>query len=504
MIKKLDILVLKAFIGPFIATFFLTLFVLILQFFWLWIDDFVGKGIDAYTILRLILYLSATLVPLALPLAVLLSSIMTFGNLGETFELVAIKSAGIGLLRFMRPLLITAVILSGLAFLFNNNVIPVANLKMKTLHTDLVNKKPAFDLKEGQFYNTIPGYSIKVASKQNDSILNQVLIYENNGGFQDNLIVAEKGVMRVSADKRFLEFILKNGWRYQEKTDRTPANSEFIRLGFKEYKKVLDLSSLQLNLTSDSVFKNRYEMLSERQLTKAIDSLEKSLYTFEKRSRNDIGIYLAFMKYLDTGWTKVAIPDTLGKIKHFRDILPDSTKMFVTDQALSYANSIKSSMEGSAIEYDIRRKELRLHLIEWHNKFTMSLAVLVLFLIGAPLGSIVRKGGIGTPVVFAVVFFVIFFLLNNFGRKFVKEDVLQPVAGMWLATMVLVPIGFFLTYKALHDSQLFNKEVYSRLYRKVGVFLKKIPGVARKRDSRIDITPTTNEQVSVNTDITEK
>lgn len=205
MIKKLDILVLKAFIGPFIATFFLTLFVLILQFFWLWIDDFVGKGIDAYTILRLILYLSATLVPLALPLAVLLSSIMTFGNLGETFELVAIKSAGIGLLRFMRPLLITAVILSGLAFLFNNNVIPVANLKMKTLHTDLVNKKPAFDLKEGQFYNTIPGYSIKVASKQNDSILNQVLIYENNGGFQDNLIVAEKGVMRVSADKRFLQ-----------------------------------------------------------------------------------------------------------------------------------------------------------------------------------------------------------------------------------------------------------------------------------------------------------
>ncbi len=177
MIKKLDILVLKAFIGPFIATFFLTLFVLVLQFFWLWIDDYVGKGIDTPTILRLVIYLSATLVPLALPLAVLLSSIMTFGNLGETFELVAIKSAGIGLLRFMRSLFFTSLLLSGLAFLFNNYVIPVANLKMKTLHTDLVNKKPAFDLKEGVFYVTIPGYAIKVAKKENDSILDNVIIY---------------------------------------------------------------------------------------------------------------------------------------------------------------------------------------------------------------------------------------------------------------------------------------------------------------------------------------
>lgn len=463
MIKKLDILVLKAFIGPFIATFFITLFVLILQFFWLWIDDFVGKGIDTPTMLRLILYLSATLVPLALPLAVLLSSIMTFGNLGETFELVAIKSAGIGLLRFMRPLLVTAIILSALAFLFNNNVIPVANLKMKTLHSDLVNKKPAFDLKEGQFYNTIPGYSIKVAQKKNDSLLYTVLIYENQGGLQDNLITAESGVMRVSADKRFLEFTLRNGWRYQERSDRNPNNTEFIRLGFKEYKKVLDLSSLALNLTADSVFKNRYEMLSVRQLNKAIDSLEKTNTGFDRRSRNDMSVYLGFMRYIDSGWQKMKVAPV--KAKTFRELLPDSAKLLVTDQAVSYANSLKSSLEASAMDFDNKRKELRLHLIEWHNKFTMSLAVLVLFLIGAPLGSIVRKGGIGTPVVFAVLFFVIFFLLNNFGRKFVKEDVLQPVAGMWLATLVLVPIGFFLIYKALHDSQLFNKEFYHRISR---------------------------------------
>lgn len=465
-------MVLKAFIGPFIATFFLTLFVLILQFFWLWIDDFVGKGIDGYTIIRLVVYLSATLVPLALPLAVLLSSIMTFGNLGETFELVAIKSAGIGLLRFMRPLFITAILLSGLAFLFNNNVIPVANLKMKTLHTDLVNKKPAFDLKEGQFYNTIPGYSIKVAEKKDDSLLNDVIIYENSGGLQDNMITAKSGIMRVSADKRFLEFTLRDGWRYQERGNRSDINTEFIRLGFKEYKKVLDLSALQLNLTSDSVFKNRYEMLSTNQLEKAIDSLERGLTYFENRSKNELQTYLSFVKYLDSGWLAV---DTPSKIySDFSKAIPDSNRLLVTDQAISYANSIKLALEGPAIEYESRRKELRLHLIEWHNKFSMSLAVLVLFLIGAPLGSIVRKGGIGTPVVFAVIFFVIFFLLNNFGRKFVKEDVMQPVLGMWLATLVLTPIGFFLIYKALHDSQLFNKEFYYRAFKSLRKILETI------------------------------
>lgn len=473
MIKKLDILVIKSFIGPFIATFFLTLFVLILQFFWLWIDDFVGKGIDGGTILRLIVYLSATLVPLALPLAVLLSSIMTFGNLGETYELVAIKSAGIGLLRFMLPLFIVSLLLSGLAFLFNNYVIPIANLKMKTLHTDLVNKKPAFDLKEGQFYNTIPGFSIKVSEKKNDSILNNVLIYENSGGLQDNLIVAESGVMRVSDDKQFLEFILRNGWRYEEKGNRSELNTEFIRLGFKEYKKVLDLSSLQLNLTSDSVFKNRYEMLSVSQLNYAIDSLEKSNKSYDQRNRNELQAYLGFMKYLDTGWVNVKIP--LVKNKKFSEFIPQTAKMLVNDQAISYANSLRSSLEGSASDYDSKRKELRLHLIEWHNKFSMSFAVLVLFLIGAPLGSIVRKGGIGTPVLFAVIFFVLFFMLNNFGRKFVKEDILQPVTGMWLATGVLLPIGLFLIYKALHDSQLFNKEFYNRIAR---LFQK----VARKNE----------------------
>jgi lipopolysaccharide export system permease protein len=478
-------LVLRSFIGPFIATFFLTLFVLILQFFWLWIDDFVGKGIDTYTMLRLVLYLSATLVPLALPLAILLSSIMTFGNLGETFELVAIKSAGIGLLRFMLPLTVVAALLSGMAFLFNNYVIPVANLRMKTLHYDLVNKKPAFDLKEGVFYTTIPDYAIKVSKKEKDSILHNVVIYESSTGPQDNIVAAEKGIMRISADKRFLEFTLYNGWRYEERGNRYGNNTDFIRLGFKEYKKVLDLSSLALTRTNDSTYKDRYEMLSTRQLSKNVDSLQKSLDKFKERDTRELQAYLAITKYFDTGWVDVKAPPIKKGAKTFLDLLPDSLKVHPTDAAETgvkqrvldetnaYAGYTKNNIEGPSWDYDGKRKELRLTLMTYHEKITMSIAVLVLFLIGAPLGSIVRKGGIGTPVVFAVVFFVIFFLLNNFGKKFVKEDVLQPAAGMWLATAVLLPIGLFLIYKALHDSQLFNKEFYYRAFRAIRKLMAK-------------------------------
>lgn len=480
MIKKLDILIIRAFIGPFIATFFITLFVLILQFFWLWIDDFVGKGVDGPIFLRLILYLSATLVPLALPLAVLLSSIMTFGNLGETFELVAIKSAGIGLLRFMRPLMIISLLLSGLAFLFNNNVIPVANLKMRSLHTDIVNKKPAFDLKEGVFYTTIPGYAIKVGEKKNDSTLINVIIYETSTHLQDNIIVADKGIMKVSADQRFLVFTLKDGWRYEERGERLSDKTEFIRLGFKEYKKVLDLSSLQLNITSDTLYKDRYEMLSVRQLARGIDSLERKNSSFRNRIQTDLQSFMTFNSMIDSGWMKVNPPKE--NITSVTDLIPDSARKRVLDQSISYATSVKNSLQIASMEYNSQRDQMRMQLIEWHNKFTMALAVFVLFLIGAPLGSIVRKGGIGTPVVFAVIFFVIFFLLNNFGKKFVQQDIVRPVSGMWMATFILLPIGIFLTYKAMHDSQLMNKEFYFRSFRKLRDMIK---NRSKKKDEEL-------------------
>ncbi len=473
MIKRLDKLILKAFIGPFIATFFITLFVLVLQFFWLYIDDIVGKGVDLITIGKLMAYVAATVVPMALPLAILLSSIMTFGNLGESFELVAIKSAGIPLLRFMRPLFIVSILLSGLAFLFNNNVIPVANLKMQTLKYDIIVSKPAFDIKEGVFYDKIEGYVIKIGKKEkDDSTIRKVVIYEQNYGLQDNMLVAESGVMRISPDKRFLELNLKNGWRYSENGQRLTTNTEYIRLGFKEYKKVMDLSSFALNRTDDSLFKNNYQMLTLRQLNHSIDSLERLSAEYRKKNQTDLKTFIQFPKYLDSTWGKVAV--TKPKQKTFSETLPDSAKRMIIDRTAGTINSVKATLESNATLFEAQRRELRFHLIAWHEKFSQAVACLVLFLIGAPLGSIIRKGGIGMPLVFAVVFFVVFFLLNNFGKKFVKEDVMLPMYGIWLATFILLPIAFFLIYKAMHDSQLLNKEYYYRLSRNMRKLLQRI------------------------------
>lgn len=464
MFKQLDKLIVKSFVGPFIATFFITLFVLVLQFFWLYIDDFVGKGLDMGTVGEVVVYVAATVLPLALPLAVLLSSIMTFGNLGETFELVAIKSAGISLLRFMQPLLFVSLLLTGVAFLFNNNIIPVANLKLNRLKYDIINKKPAFDMREGAFYTTLPGYAIKVGKKEkDDSTLRDVVIFEKDRSLQDNIIIARSGIMRVSDDKRFLEFKLIDGWRYSERGSRTNLNTEYIRLGFKEFKKVIDMSSLLMAKTDDSLFKDNYQMLSIRQLHKAIDSLQGIHTLFQKKVNTEISPYLSFVKQVDTGW--VAPAGTITRPDSLKGLFPDSIFNPANERVLSQLSVLRSTMDINKADYESRSKNLRFHEIAWHEKFTLSVACLVLFLIGAPLGSIIRKGGIGTPLVFAVIFFVIFFLLNNFGKKLVKEAVMSPLSGMWLATFVLLPIGLFLIYKALHDSQLFNKEFYYRLFR---------------------------------------
>lgn len=466
MIKKLDKLIIKAFIGPFFATFFIALFVLVMQFFWLYIDDLVGKGLDILTLAHLTGLVAVNWVPLALPLALLLSSIMTFGNLGESFELVAIKSAGIPLLRFMQPLFIVTVFIAGISFLFANNIMPVAALKLNTLKYDIIVTKPAFDIKEGVFYDKIEGYVIKIGhkSKQGDTIKN-VIIYEKNFGLQDNSLVAESGIMKVAPGNK-LEFDLKNGWRYQEKGNRLTTNTEFIRLGFKEYKKILDLSSFKMSRTSDSAFKDNYKMLSVRQLGKTIDSLKRSNSYFEKRSSSEVSVYFTFPRYADTGLVNID-PKTLPTIEHFDDVLPDSAKTSLRDRALIQLNTAKSNVDLIATDYENKQKDIISNQIEFHRKFTLSFACIILFLIGAPLGSIIRKGGLGTPLVFAVIFFVIFHLLNTFGEKFVKGQVMSPFTGMWLSTFVLIPIGSFLVYKAMKDSQLFNQEFYYRSFKKL-------------------------------------
>ncbi len=481
MFKKLDKLIVKAFIGPFIATFFITLLVLVMQFFWLYIDDFVGKGLGTNVILEFILYQSAVLVPLALPLAILLSSLMTFGNLGESFELVAIKSAGISLLRFMRPLFFVSLFISGIAFVFSNYVIPVANLKSRTLLADIVYAKPAFDLKEGIFYDKISGFAIKIGKKEaNDSVIRDVIVYEQGNPLQDNFIVAKSGIMRVTENKRFLEFNLKDGWRYQERGNvYEKTNTEYVRIGFKEYKKQFDLSNLGFtNRTADSVNKNNERMFSMRQLDKAIDSLKKENGRIREQTTKDMFALLQFSALTDSSWKLPETADSsiVKEVKSFDDILPDSARININQMAKSTAGSVRISAESLTQTMKDKEKNLRKHKIEWHRKIALSMACLVLFLIGAPLGSIIRKGGLGTPLIFAIIFFMLFYFTSTTGEKFAKENTLTPFTGMWMATFVLVPVGLFLNYKAMRDSQLFNKDAYKRIARVIGQFFQRRAG----------------------------
>jgi len=275
-------------------------------------------------------------------------------------------------------------------------------------------------------------------------------------------MVAKSGVMRITPDQRFLEFELHDGWNYQENGNRYSANTEFIRLGFKTYKKEFDLSTFIFNRTEDSLFKYDPKMLSLRQINIALDSLTRNDKKASIISVQNLRLSMDFIKYADSTWPEANIK----KLKSFNDIIPDSLRMNVFDVSLANLKSAQVSNEKSATEYSARVENIRKHWIELNRKLTLSFACIVLFMVGAPLGSIIRKGGLGTPLIFAIAFFVLFNMLNTFGEKFAKEGVTNVFWGMWLSTVVLVPIGIFLTYKAMRDSQLFNKEFYYRLFKK--------------------------------------
>jgi len=441
-----------------------------MQFFWLYIDDLVGKGLDTFIILKLVGLVSISMLTTAIPLALLFSSIMTFGNLGESFELIAIKSAGIPLIRFMRPLFIFAIGLAGIAFLLANNIIPVSQMRLTTLKYEIIVSKPAIDLKEGVFYDKIDGYVIKLGKKEsNDSVINDIVIFEKRFGLQDNMIMAKSGVMRVTPDKKFLEFILYNGWRYQEKGYRATTNTEFTRLNFKEYKKVFDLKSFQMNKTADVFYDPK--MLSVRQLGKAIDSIQSMDSFFIKKATIEIYPYLKFMLLKDSNqlYKKVNV----ANVKKFKALIPEEEKISVVESAGYQFQSLQNNLASLVTLYKEQQRAETMHAIEWHRKFTLSFACIVLFLIGAPLGAIIRKGGLGAPMVSAIAFFVVFFLLNNFGEKLAKSGQWSVYAGMWLSSLFLIPVGLFLTFKAMRDSQLLNQEFYYRFLQPIKVILQK-------------------------------
>ena len=480
MFKKLDTLILRAFVGPFVATFLISLFVLVMQFFWLYIDDLVGKGLDIATIFTLIGYVAATCIPLALPLALLLSSIMTFGNLGESFELVAIKSAGIPLTRFMRPLLVVTFILSGVAFLFSNNIIPIVNLKMTRLKYDIITAKPAFDIKEGTFYSKLDGFVIKIGKKEKDNkTIRDVVIFEKNYGLQDNILIAKSGTMSGTPDKVNLLFVLRDGWRYEESGNPGTLHTQFTRTGFKEYRKILDLSGLKMGESNESGFRSDPKMFTLRQLGPAIDSLQKGDSIFYLRSKSELGTFNMVSRYQDSAWCRNT-PTVKKGVKCYADLLSDSLKLELGRRLANNLTQMKSTADVIKNDYKSYSENFRKYQIEWHRKFTLSAACILLFLIGAPLGSIIRKGGLGSPLLFAIIFFVVFYLFNTIGEKIAKQGVVAPWEGMWLSSEVLLPIGLFLMVKAMNDAELFSKENWYR----IGKIIRRKLGIHKKNEDK--------------------
>jgi lipopolysaccharide export system permease protein len=451
-------------VGPFFLTFFIALFVLLMQFLWKYIDDLVGKGLDGAVIAELMFYTAANLVPLALPLAILVSSIMTFGNMAEHFELTAAKASGISLQRVMLPLLFTAIAISALAFVFSNNVLPFTNLKMGSLLYDIRQQKPALAIREGVFYNGIEGYSIKIGDKDPDGkTIRNVMIYDHTNGMGNRkLVMAESGKMETSADERFLILNLQNGSSYEElSNNRKGVDSHpLMRNSFKSYTIRFDLSQFKLNRTNEDMFKGGHQMMNLSQLRFAVDSLGGEIRKKEASNEKNLAYYFYLLR------------DTLAEPNGTLALSPaDSLPPFLANQvfetALNQARSVESVLLGMSEDMDSRLYQMAKYKVEWHRKLTLSVACFILFLIGAPLGAIIRKGGLGMPLVVSIIFFLAYHVTSITGEKFAKEGIIEAWRGMWLSSLVLLPVGLFLIYKATTDSVIFEGENYMSFFRKL-------------------------------------
>lgn len=476
LFKKLDTLIVRSFIGPFIVTFFIALFVLVMQFFWLYMDELIGKGLSTWTIVQLLVYMSATLVPLALPLSVLLASIMTFGDMGENFELVAIKSAGISLLRFMRPMMVFIGFITCLAFVFNNNIIPVANLKALSLLYDVRNSKPTLNIKPDRFNNDIQGYSIRVGSKDEDGFtIHDIIIYDHSDMVGNNkVIVAREGQMIPTADKQALIFRLKDGWRYEEQYEHGTHAKDLpqVRMHFEKWDKVFDLSSFNFTRHNEDLFKNAYQMMDAKQLYDVLDSFDRNKDMTTKAAASYMSPYVTYSNktkddsILNHKLASVqATPHTYKDT--YLDIVDSEKRLIVTQTISNNLRNLKALMDNNSLNDKLQKDNYMKYAIEFHRKFSLSFACMLLFLIGAPIGAIIRKGGLGLPLVFAVFFFITFHILNITGEKLAKSATLPPWAGMWMSTFILMPLAIWLIFTARNDSQLLNKELYVRAWRNI-------------------------------------
>ncbi|MBL7952276.1 MAG: LptF/LptG family permease [Flavobacteriales bacterium] len=470
--KRLHRMIIQAFTGPLLITFVIVLFILVMQFLWKYVDDLMGKGLEWYVLVELMMYATASFVPLALPLAILLASIMTLGGLGENMELVPMRSAGLGLLRILYPLMLVVGLLAAGSFYFSNNVLPVANLKFHSLLWDVTRKKPAMNLLPGIFYNGIDGFSIRAMQKAENGDLHDVLIYDHRAAFQGNRTVlrAESGTMNRSTDGRYLILTLKNGHFYDE---HSPAGDRgkypMMRGTFAEDEIRLDLSGLGLDRTDQDLFKDHYKMLTLGQLQVAEDSLRGQM---DERVA-DQQKHLANSLLITRGQKTAPVLSLGGTTAQFEAALDANMRRNYYDVAMNMVRNNINFIDRSAEERRGRQEQISKFRVEWHRKPMLALACLLFFFIGAPLGAIIRKGGMGLPVVFAIIFFLIFHITSFSTEKLVISGKLEPWPGMWISSMVLLPFGILLTWKASSDSPLFDADAYYRGWERFRSFFRR-------------------------------
>lgn len=463
-------------------TFFIVMFILLMQFLWKYIDDLVGKGLEGKVILELLVYASANLVPMALPLSTLLASLMTMGNLGENNELLAMKSAGISLPRILSPLIIVTMLISTSAFFFSNNVLPYTNLKISTLLYSVKQQKPELAIKEGVFTTINDAYSIKIGEKdQKNNLMHRIMIYDHSKNVGNVVITyADSGYIKVSSDEKRMVATLYSGNTYEEREESASSRRTQLRKfpstkqTFEEQVIIFELQGKGLQRSDEDLFKSSAQTMNLHQLVMVEDSLKKQYNLREKTFQKNL-INKVIKNKSDENNT-----DSFRKIKYrlssdsIYNTLSSNDKQRVIGIALANARTIKSYISSTNDEFYSKGKYIAKHKIEWNRKFSLSFACFVFFFIGAPLGAIIRKGGLGMPVVISVLFFVLYYIITISGEKFARELIWQPAAGMWLSSFILLPLGIFLSYKATTDSVIMNADFYIESVKKLVRFHKKI------------------------------
>ena len=470
-IKKLDLFIIKTFSTNLMGTFFICLFIFIMQLLWRWVDELVDKGLDMSVLAQFFILGSVTLVSQALPMAILLASLMTFGSFGEKLELLAMKAAGIPLLRIMAPLIVCCTIFGGVSFYFQNVVAPKAQTKLWTLLVSMKQTSPELDIPEGVFYSDIDGYNIYVKKKDRETgIMKDLLIYNFSEGFENaHIIWASEGSMEMTEDKQHLFLHLYNGEQFENLKSQSidSKNVPYRRETFREKHIVIEFDG-GFNMVDGGFLSERHDTKNMNQISQSIDSLtfradSVGRATFKETKRTT---YREF-----TVSQKDSVKISSGELPAIINVdsLFQAYTLAEKEKALKSAsdrlNTLTSDWKIKEMQMSDADKNIRRHQSTWHQRITLSLSCLIFFFIGAPLGAIIRKGGLGLPVVISVIIFVLYYIIDSGSTRVARSGEMNIILGTWMSTLVLAPIGAFFTYKSNKDSVVFNLEVYTGFFR---------------------------------------